>query len=260
MAEDEFGAGSSHYAQELRADGNAAVSGDLDGRTHAPDEGPPGAARNRAEGGAVFFLSQPPGLLRFHAKFAVDFMLVAMEAKVLDMGVGLIEVGDVFAGEVGGQTLLPEEVTAFDFAFGLRGRGVAETGAVEVQSLTQLGQGVRVMGEEQAVKIDIDFQGQAVFDEGSGEEIQIGHELFPLIDSGASEDAAAVIEHVEHGKEDGRVGEPGVRRGVQLPEFTDPAALPPFDRRRGTVVGLGVGEVVFPGPAANLSPVDFVVV
>ena len=37
------------------------------------------------------------------------------------MRVGLVEVGDVFAGEVGGQALLPEEVRAFDFAFGLWG-------------------------------------------------------------------------------------------------------------------------------------------
>ena len=157
MAEDQFGAGSSYHAQELRADGDAALRGDLDGRTHAPDEGPPGAARNRAEDRAFFLLSQLPGLLRFHAKFAVDFVLVAMEAKVLDMGIGLLDVGDVFTGKIGGQALLPEEVTAFDFAFGLRGWRVAKTDAVEVQSLAQLGQGVRVMGEEQTVKIDIDF-------------------------------------------------------------------------------------------------------
>src|SRR5271169_991358 len=101
-----------------------------------------------------------------------------MEAKVLDMGIGLIKVGDVFTGEVGGQALLPEEVTAFDFAFGLRGWRVAETDAVEVQSLAQLSQGVRVMGEEQAVIMDIDFQGHAAFNKGSGEEIQIGQEQF----------------------------------------------------------------------------------
>ena len=87
---------------------------------------------------------------------------------------------------------------------------------------------------------------------------QVGQKQFLLIDFGAGEDAAAVIQHVEHGKEDGRVGKPGVGRGVQLPEFTDPAALPTFDRRGGAVIGLGMGEVVFQGPSANLSPVDFV--
>lgn len=115
------------------------------------------------------------------------------------------------------------------------------------------------MGEEQAVKIDIDFQGHAAFNKGRGEEIQIGQEQFPFVDFGAREDAAAVIQHVEHGKERGGVGEPWVGRGVQLPEFTDLTALPTFDRRRGPVVGLGMGEIVFHSPAANLSPVDFAV-
>ena len=54
-------------------------------------------------------------------------------------------------GKVSGQALLPEEVTAFDFAFGLWGWSVTEADAIEVQSLAQLGQGVRVMGEEQQV-------------------------------------------------------------------------------------------------------------
>ena len=57
-------------------------------------------------------------------------------------GVGLVNVGDLFTGEVSGQAFLPEEVTAFDFAFGLRGWGVTKADAVEVQSLTQLGQSV----------------------------------------------------------------------------------------------------------------------
>jgi hypothetical protein len=35
------------------------------------------------------------------------------------MRVGLVEVGNVFAGKVGRQAFLPEEVAAFDFAFGL---------------------------------------------------------------------------------------------------------------------------------------------
>ena len=258
IAEDEFSSGASIDSQKMGADGHPAVRGHLDERTHAPDEGPPGAARNRADDGAVFFLSQPPGLLGFHLELAMDFVLVAMATKVLDMRIGLIKVGDLFTGEVGGQAFLPEEVTAFDFTFGLRRWGVTKADAVEVQSLTQLSQGVGVMGEEQAVIIDIDFQGYAVFGEGRGEGIQIGQEQFPFVDFGAGEDTAAVIEHVEHGKEFGRVGKPGVGRGVQLPEFTDPAALPTFDGRGGAVIGLGMGEVVFHGPSANLRPVDFV--
>ena len=75
------------------------------------------------------------------------------------MRVGLIEVGDVFAGEVGGQALLPEEVRAFDFAFGLRGGSLAEGNAIEVKGSAQLGEGVWDMGEEEAVEVDVDFQG-----------------------------------------------------------------------------------------------------
>ena len=74
------------------------------------------------------------------------------------MGIGLIDVSDLFTGEVSGQSLLPEEVTAFDFSLGLWGWGVTEADAIEVQGLAELGQGLRVLGEEEAVKIDIDFQ------------------------------------------------------------------------------------------------------
>jgi hypothetical protein len=82
-----------------------------------------------------------------------------MEPQCLDMRVGLVEVGDVFAGEVGGQALLPEEVRALDFAFGLRGWSIAEGNAIEVKGSAQLGEGVWDMGEEEAVEVYVDFQG-----------------------------------------------------------------------------------------------------
>jgi len=71
-----------------------------------------------------------------------------------------------------------------------------------------------------------------------------------------SEDATAIIEHVDHGKGLGAAGEPGMGRGVQLPEFADAAALPAPDGSWGAVIGFGMGEVVLDGPAANLSPID----
>jgi len=49
----------------------------------------------------------------------VSFVLVAMETQLVDMGIGLVEVGDLFTGKVSGETILPEEVRALDFAFGL---------------------------------------------------------------------------------------------------------------------------------------------
>ena len=75
----------------------------------------------------------------------MDLVLVAVQAESLDVGVGVIEVSDLFAGKVGGQTLLPEEVSALDLAFGLRSGGEAKGDAVEVESLTQLGEDLWVM-------------------------------------------------------------------------------------------------------------------
>ena len=256
MTEDQLRGGRSLDPEELGADGHAAIGADFDGRAHAPDEGPPGAARDGTQDAAFLLVSPVPGLLGFHLEFAVNFVLVPMEAQGLDMGIGLVDVRDLFTGEVSGQALLPEEVTAFDFALGLWGWRVTETDAVEVQGLAELGQGMRVMGKKEDVKIDIDFQRQATLDEGGGQEIQVGQEEFPFIDFRAGENAAAVVEHIDHGKQVGAVGEPGVGRSIQLPEFPNTAALPTLDRSRGAAVGFGVGEVVFHGPAADLSPID----
>lgn len=77
-----------------------------------------------------------------------------------------------------------------------------------------------------------------------------------MIDFGASEDPAAIVEHVDHREGLWAVGKPAVGRGVQLPEFADAAALPAPDGSGRAVIGFGVGEVVFDGPAADLSPID----
>ena len=158
-AEDSFGTRSRLDAEELGTDRHAAIGADLDVGAQAPDKGPPGAIGHRTQNGAVLFEREVPSLLGFHFEFPVDFVLVAMEPQCLDMRVGLVEVGDVFAGEVGGQALLPEEVRAFDFAFGLRGGSLAEGNAIEVKGSAQLGEGVWDMGEEEAVEVDVDFQG-----------------------------------------------------------------------------------------------------
>ena len=257
MAEDDLGARSGLDAQELRADGDAAVGANLDGGAQAPDKGPPGAVGFGAQHGTLFLEREVPGLLRSHVEFAVAFVLIAVETQGLDMRVGLVEIGEVLAGEVGGQALLPEEMSAFDFAFGLRRGRVAERDAVEVKGLAQLREGLGVMGEEEAVVIDVDFQGQAILAEGRGQEIEVGQQGFTLIDFRAGKDAAAIVEHVEHGKGLWAAGEPAVGRGVQLPEFADLAALPAPNRSRRVVIGLGVSQAMLDGPAANLSAMDF---
>jgi hypothetical protein len=258
MAEDELGAWVSLDAYTLSADRDATIGGDSDRRADAPDEGPPGTGGDRSQSGAFLLQGEIPSMGGFHLEFAVDLMVVAMESEVLDMRISLVEVGDLFACEEGGQTLLPKEVTAFDFPFGLRGWGIAKADAVEVEGSAQLGEGLGVMSEEDAMIIDIDFQRQPVFVKGGGQEIQIGQEQFALIDFGAGEDTAAIIEHVDHRKELRAVDEPLVRRGVQLPKFTDLTALPTFDRSLGAVVRPGVGEVFSDGPVTDLSPVQAV--
>ena len=78
-AEDDLGAGRGFDAESLGGDGDAAIVSDLDEGALAPDEGPPGTARDGTEDGAFFFSGGVPSLLGFHLEFAVDLMLVAME-------------------------------------------------------------------------------------------------------------------------------------------------------------------------------------
>ncbi len=83
------------------------------------------------------------------------------------MRIGLVEVGDVFTREVSWQPLLPEEMGALDFAFGLRGWSEAEGDALEVKGAAQLSEGLWGVGEEEAVEIDVDFQGHSEFGKGA---------------------------------------------------------------------------------------------
>src|ERR1039457_5108743 len=89
VTEYEPSGGRSLDPEELGADGHTAIRADFDGSALAPDEGPPGAARDGTQDAAFLLLSTVPGLLGFHLKFAVSFVSVAMAAQVLDMGVGL---------------------------------------------------------------------------------------------------------------------------------------------------------------------------
>ena len=102
MTENEFGGGTSLDTEELGADGHAPIRADLDGSMHAPDKRPPGTAWDGTQDVAFVLLSQAPSLLGFHLEFAVNFVAVSMKAQILDMVVGLIDVGDLFTGEVSG--------------------------------------------------------------------------------------------------------------------------------------------------------------
>lgn len=255
MTEDESGFGGGLDAEALGADGDAAIVGDLDDGAFAPDKGPPRTARDGAQDGAFFLFGGVPGLLGFPLEFALEFVLVAMVAQVGDVRIGLREIGDVFAGEKGGEAILPERVFAFDFAFGLRGGGVAEGDAVEVEGLAELGEGVGGRGEEEGVEVHVEFAGQVVFAKGGGEEVVIGQEGFVRVEFGAGEEAAAIVEQVEHGKEALAAWKPAVGRGIELPEFADLGALPAADGGGGFGLGVERGELIFESPAADLGAI-----
>ena len=181
-AEDDFGAGRDFEAEALGADGDAAVVADFDLGALAPNVGPPGAARHGPQDGAFFLFGGVPGVLGFHVEFAMDFVRVAMEAQSVHLGVGVVEVGDLLAGEEGGEPVLPELMFAFDFALGLGRGGVAKTHAVEAEGLAELGEGVGDVGEEEGMEVHVEFQRQAAFEEGGGEEVVIGEERFPFVE------------------------------------------------------------------------------
>jgi hypothetical protein len=104
------------------------------------------------------------------------------------VNVRIVQFGNLFAGEIGGEALLPELVFPLDFALGLGCGSIKEANIVELQCGAQLGESLRVLSEEDAVIIDIELEWASVGQEGGGEEIQIGQEEFAVIEFGADEE------------------------------------------------------------------------
>ena len=171
------------------ADGHATVGANFEGGAHAPDVGPPGAARGRAQHAAFFALGRARGGIGRARQFALDLVGVAVTAQVGQERVGRGGGGDGFGGEEGRQAALPVLMLAFDLALGLRGQRLAQGDAVEVERGPQLSEGVGALRKEQAVAIDVEFQRQAVFGEGGGEEVEVSQEIFAMIDGGPGADA-----------------------------------------------------------------------
>ncbi len=254
--EDDFGAGWFFEAHALRADGHAAIGAGLEEGAEAPNKGPPGAAWGWAQDGALGAPGAVPSLLWGHAQFAVGFGDVVMEPQLGDVRVGLGKVCDVFAGEIRWEAALPELVLALDFPLGLGRWSIQKTNVVELEGGPEWGEGVGILGEKNAVIIHVDLQWAAISQERGGQKIEVGQEAFPVIDFGTHEHAAAIVEHIKHGKVQRTGGEPAMRRGVQLPEFVDLGALPAPHRgmrlpRRG-----GVGQAFLQGPMADLVAVQ----
>lgn len=249
-AVDEAGAGRGVDTQAGGACGDAAVGLDFDGGALAEDVGPPGAFGGGAQGGTVFLLREEPCGERGHGQLAMALVGVAVSAEVFEQDVGRGDGGDGLGGAERGEAVLPVLVAALDFAFGLRGRGVAEGDAVKVEGGAELGERIGNGGEKEAVAIDVEAQREAVGEEGAREEVEVSQEALGGIDAGAEAAAAAIIEHIEQ-RQRRAIGPPAVRGGVELPERADLAALPAADGCPGLALGLGGSEAVGEGKAAD---------
>jgi hypothetical protein len=54
-----------------------------------------------------------------HPQFSMSLVDIAMEPQSLDVGIGGFHVANLFAGEIGWESALPELVFAFDLPSGL---------------------------------------------------------------------------------------------------------------------------------------------
>jgi len=241
----------------LDTGGDFAVVADADAGLLAPDKGPPRTSRGGTEDGAFFGEGLSFGGLGCGAKFAMDFVLVGVRQEVVEEAVGGFEFEDVIGREQWWQAFLPVIVAAFDFAFGLRGWGIAELDAVEVEGLAELGEGIGIMGVEERVEVHIQGQRKSVAFEDFGEEVQMGQQGFGGIETCADIEACGIIQDVEEGLFFGVAGQPGMRAGVVLPERPQIPGLPAFDGFGGGFVA-GVGsKLVLDGPASDAGAVGF---
>ena len=290
-AASEAGARGSVHAEAQGADGDFAVVADADGGAKAPEEAPPGAGWRRAELGTVLGEGLLVGGAGSGAEFAVDFVGVGVGEELLEEGVGGFEGEDVIGGEQGREAFWPVVVAALDPALGLGSGGVAQGDAVKVEGLAEsfrqapvrlrsgpepvewqdpepaegLGEGVRGVGEKEGMIIDVEGERETVGEEDAGEEIEVSQERLGRVQTGASVEAAGVVEDVEpFGPElmaEGEglflqlAGEPGMRRGVVLPERAEVAGLPAADGPGGLFVAGVRSEVLRDGPAADTGAV-----
>jgi len=172
------------------------------------------------------------------------------------MAVGVFQIGDLFARKIGWEPSLPKLMFPLNFAFGLGSRSIEETNVIKLERPAQLGQGLRGLGEKDAVIIYVELQRPAVGQKSCRQEIQVGQEQFSVIKLGADEKAAAVIQHVEHGKVERQLTKPPMRRGIQLPEFADLRALPAAHGRVRTLWWHWMSVTILNGPTANLGTVE----
>ena len=243
--------------QPLSADWDFAIVTDPDGILLAPDEGPPGASWHWSQDRVFVGEGLLPGGLWGGAQFAVDFVLIDMGEELIQELVGPFEFRDAVSGQQGRETFLPVIVAAFDFAFGLGCGRIAEGDVIEVQGGTELGEGIGSMGEEKGVIIHIKGQREPVGLERAGQKVQMGEQVFGVVEAGTDIVAGGIIEEVKQRLFIGLVWQPGMGTGVILPEGAQIAHLPAFDGfGRGLVAGVRC-QVIFDGPTADTGAVGF---
>lgn len=199
-AQNYFGARGAFDTQALSADWNTPIGAGFEGGANAPNIRPPRATGGWAQDGTFFLFGQIPGMLRDHAQLAMGFMGVAMETQRVDMRIGNIDISNLFAGEIGREAALPKKVLALDFSLCFGCWSIKETDVIKLESPTELGQRVGIFSEENGVIIDVDLQRASVGKEGSRQEIKVRKQELTAIDFGGKEEAAAIVEHIEHGK------------------------------------------------------------
>ena len=84
----------------------------------------------------------------------------------------------------------------------------------------------------------------------------MGEQEFAGIDFGTDEEAATIVEHIEHRKSQRALGEPAMGRSVQLPEFADLGTLPAPHWRARALGWSRMGQALFDGPTADLGAVE----
>ena len=96
-----------------------------------------------------------PGGLGRGAQFPVDLVGVGVGQEQVEQVVGTFQFDDFIGSQKGREAFLPVVVAAFDFAFGLRGGGVAQGHAVEVEGGSELGESVWGVGAEEGMEVDV---------------------------------------------------------------------------------------------------------
>ena len=239
----------------LESNGNFAVIADAYAGALAPDVGPPRAGGSGPQHGAFFGEGLLPCGVRGDGQLAVDFVLIGVGEELVEQVVGPVQFENAVGHQQRGQSFLPVVVAALDLAFGLGRGGVAQGHAVEVQRGTELGEGIRVVGEEEGMVVHIEGQRQAVGEEDAGEEVEVGQEGFAVVEASPEVVAGGVVEEIEQDLLVRTVRQPRVRAGVVLPEGAQIAGLPAFDGLGGFFVAGVRGQLVFQCPAADAGAV-----